>query len=72
MRNLAEPILDRNTEGNTQEQHDRWVENLMRATTRVVTSRYCLVAMDRLEPGTVGYEPFPNQDWSQGATNNAS
>jgi hypothetical protein len=20
----------------------------------------------------LGYEPFPNQDWSQGATNNAS
>jgi hypothetical protein len=44
----------------------------MGSPTRDATCRFRSVAADGFEPGTVGYEPLLNQDWSQGATHNAS
>src|SRR5262245_37677670 len=38
----------------------------------IVIQRFCLIAWRALNFSTVGYEPFSNRDWSQGATNNAS
>jgi hypothetical protein len=47
---------------------NRWVENPM----AVVTTRFCLVIWMPLNPGTVGYEPFSNQDCGQRATRKPS
>lgn len=38
----------------------------------VVTPAILRGRVDRWNPGTVGYEPFSNREWSQRATNNAS